>query len=95
MGIVGGKSADLPTEEGTKKITEGILKTEAYTVVGGGDTLEYLNKLGVLDKFSFASTGGEQCSASFRAKSFLDWRLSYNSVRFSYINHPIRADVYY
>jgi phosphoglycerate kinase len=58
MGIVGGKSADLPTEEGTKKITEGILKTEAYTVVGGGDTLEYLNKLGVLDKFSFASTGG-------------------------------------
>jgi len=58
MGIVGEKSEDLPTEEGTKKVTEGILKTKAYTVVGGGDTLEYLNKLGVLDKFSFASTGG-------------------------------------
>jgi len=58
MGIIGGKSETLSTEEGTRKITEGILKTNAYTVVGGGDTLEYLNKLGVLSKFSFASTGG-------------------------------------
>ena len=52
------KNEKLDTEEGTRKITEGILKTNAYTVVGGGDTVEYLNKLGVLDKFSFASTGG-------------------------------------
>ena len=58
MGIIGGKSENLKTEAGTKKITEGILKTNAYTIVGGGDTVEYLNKLGVLDKFSFASTGG-------------------------------------
>ncbi len=58
MGIIGGKSENLPTEAGTKEIVEGILKTDAYTIVGGGDTVEYLNKLGVLDKFSFVSTGG-------------------------------------
>lgn len=58
MGIIGGKTENLSSEDGTKKIAEGILKANAYTIVGGGDTVEYLNKLGVLDKFSFASTGG-------------------------------------
>lgn len=58
MGIIGGKSESLESEKRTKKIAEGILKTKAYTIVGGGDTVEYLNKLGVLGKFSFASTGG-------------------------------------
>ena len=54
----GGKNQKLDSEAGTKKIAESILKTKAYTVVGGGDTTEYLNKLGILNKFSFASTGG-------------------------------------
>ena len=58
MGIVGGESEHLASEAGTKKIAEGILKTKAYTIVGGGDTVEYLNNLGILNKFSFASTGG-------------------------------------
>jgi phosphoglycerate kinase len=58
MGIVGGKSESLVSEKGSKMIAEGILQTKAYSVVGGGDTLEYLNKLGILNKFSFASTGG-------------------------------------
>lgn len=58
MGLIGGKSETLESEKGTKKIAEGILKTDAYTIVGGGDTVEYLNKLGILGKFSFASTGG-------------------------------------
>jgi len=58
MGIIGGKAEILASEEGSKKIAEGILQTKAYSVVGGGDTVEYINKLGILDKFSFASTGG-------------------------------------
>lgn len=58
MGIIGGKSENLKSEAGTRKIAESILKTNAYTIVGGGDTVEYLNKLGILSKFSFASTGG-------------------------------------
>jgi len=44
--------------ESTRKIALGIIKSRAYSVVGGGDTVEYLNRIGVLDKFSFASTGG-------------------------------------
>ena len=44
--------------EGSRKLAEGIVKSNAYTVVGGGDTLGFLKKLGLLDKFSFVSTGG-------------------------------------
>ena len=63
MGIISSekrkaKSEKLDTERGTRMIMEGVLKANAYTIVGGGDTVEYLNKLGVLNKFSFASTGG-------------------------------------
>jgi phosphoglycerate kinase len=63
MGIVNSskskvKSSKLDSERGTRMIMNGIVKSEAYSVVGGGDTVEYLNRLGVLHKFSFASTGG-------------------------------------
>lgn len=44
--------------QATKKIAQAIITSRSYSVVGGGDTVEYLNKLGILDKFSFASTGG-------------------------------------
>ena len=43
---------------GTKRIAESIVSTKAYTVVGGGDTLEYLDRIHLLGKFSFVSTGG-------------------------------------
>lgn len=56
MGITNSKLND--SEKGTRKIAEGIIKSKAYSIVGGGDTVEYLNKLGILNKFSFASTGG-------------------------------------
>ena len=44
--------------EGSRKLAEGILKSKAYSIVGGGDTLEFLKKMDILDKFSFFSTGG-------------------------------------
>lgn len=47
---------------GTKEIANEIaLATEqnnAYSVIGGGDTIAAVNKLGLLNKFSFVSTGG-------------------------------------
>jgi len=58
MGIVGGEREKLISEEGTKEIAQGIIKSKAYSIVGGGDTVEYLNRLGILSEFSFVSTGG-------------------------------------
>ncbi|OGH13931.1 MAG: hypothetical protein A2860_04385 [Candidatus Levybacteria bacterium RIFCSPHIGHO2_01_FULL_37_33] len=40
------------------KLAKGIAESGAYTVVGGGDTIGYLKKIGLLEKFSFVSTGG-------------------------------------
>ncbi len=45
-------------EIGTAKLAKGIAESGAYTVVGGGDTIGYLKKIGLLEKFSFVSTGG-------------------------------------
>jgi 3-phosphoglycerate kinase len=44
--------------EGTKKLAEIISKANAKSVVGGGDTVAAIQSLGLLDKFSFVSTGG-------------------------------------
>jgi len=44
--------------EGTKRIAEAIIESSAYSVVGGGDTISCLKKLGLLSKFDFVSTGG-------------------------------------
>lgn len=45
-------------DNGTKSIAEKIAQTNAYSVVGGGDTGGYLKKLGLEKKISFISTGG-------------------------------------
>lgn len=44
---------------GTEKILHAIADNqEAVTVIGGGDTINAAEKLGVMSKFNFASTGG-------------------------------------
>jgi phosphoglycerate kinase len=47
---------------GTREIAEKISyltqNKEVFSVIGGGDTVTAINKLGLLDKFSFISTGG-------------------------------------
>ncbi|MDP2638413.1 MAG: phosphoglycerate kinase [Candidatus Levybacteria bacterium] len=56
MGFISSEKEDQ--FQATRKIAKAIIDSNAYSVVGGGDTVEFLNKLGILDKFSFASTGG-------------------------------------
>ena len=56
--IKDGKIEDGEWEKGTRAIAEGIAKSDAYKVVGGGDTVEYLQKLKLKDRFNFVSTGG-------------------------------------
>ena len=48
----------LLSEVGTKEIAFLISNSSAHTIVGGGDTIGFLNKHGLLHNFSFVSTGG-------------------------------------
>jgi len=43
---------------GTKEVAKAIIASNAFSVVGGGDTVAALQKINLADKFSFVSTGG-------------------------------------
>lgn len=47
-----------PKNDQSKFLAELIIKSKAQTVVGGGDTIGYLGRLGLLGGFGFVSTGG-------------------------------------
>ena len=53
-----GKIEDDAYLSGTKEIAEAIINSKAFSLVGGGDTIEALNKLKITDKMSFVSMGG-------------------------------------
>jgi phosphoglycerate kinase len=44
--------------EGTKAVAEAVAAAEAFSVVGGADSIRALNELGLVDEVSWASTGG-------------------------------------
>jgi len=44
--------------KGTNEIANAIVTSTAFKVAGGGDTVSAINKLGILNKFDFVSTGG-------------------------------------
>lgn len=44
--------------EGSEDIARAIAVSKGFSVVGGGETVELLNKLGLEDKFNHVSTGG-------------------------------------
>lgn len=54
MGLV----EEPPFDEGTKTLAEGIANINAYKILGGGDTVSCIQKIGQLDKFNFVSIGG-------------------------------------
>ena len=43
---------------GSRGIAEAIVKSNAFSAVGGGDTVEFVTRMGVADKFSHLSLGG-------------------------------------
>jgi len=45
-------------ETGTREIAETIANSNAYSVVGGGDTISAMEQFGLQDKFSHICTGG-------------------------------------
>lgn len=47
-----------PFGKGTEAIARALISSKAFTVVGGGETAEAVEKLGLAEKFSYVSTGG-------------------------------------
>jgi len=44
--------------EGTKGVAKGIAESDSFSVVGGGETVTFIRKLGLADKFSHICSGG-------------------------------------
>jgi phosphoglycerate kinase len=54
-----GKVEDPAYQNGSRRLAELIAGNKtAFKIVGGGDTVAFLQKLGVLDRFDWVSTGG-------------------------------------
>jgi phosphoglycerate kinase len=53
-----GKIEEEEFARGTKEIAEAIIESKAFSVVGGGETAEFLSKIGLVSQFNHVSTGG-------------------------------------
>jgi len=53
-----GKFEDEKYSAGTLAIAYAIIESNAFSVIGGGETVEFLEKQGIIQKFSHVSTGG-------------------------------------
>lgn len=53
-----GKIEEKKFQTGTKRLAEAIAKSKGFSLVGGGETIEFINSLKMVKKFSFVSTGG-------------------------------------
>jgi phosphoglycerate kinase len=53
-----GKFEEEKYATSSNEILKAVLNSGAYTVVGGGETLEVLEKNNVMEKINFVSTGG-------------------------------------
>jgi len=53
-----GKIEEEEFTKGTAEIAQAIAQSKAFSVVGGGETVEFITKLGLVEKFSHVSSGG-------------------------------------
>jgi len=53
-----GKFEQEKYSQGTRKMAKEIIKSNAYKIVGGGETILALNRFGLIDKIDFVSSGG-------------------------------------
>lgn len=53
-----GNAEDKKYAHGSRALARAIIKSTVYSVVGGGDTADFLQKEGLIGKFSWVSTGG-------------------------------------
>ena len=53
-----GKFEEKPYDCGTKEILDAIIESDAFTLIGGGESVQVLEENNLMDKVSFVSTGG-------------------------------------
>ena len=53
-----GKIEEKEFSKGTEGLIKAIIDSGAYSVTGGGETMEFINQLGLGEKFGHLSTGG-------------------------------------
>lgn len=53
-----GKTEEKKFQAGSEAIARAIIASSAFSVVGGGETVEFINRLGLSGKFNHVSTGG-------------------------------------
>lgn len=53
-----GKTEDKLYKKGTLEIAKAIVDSAAFSVAGGGETIEFLNQENLISKFNHVSTGG-------------------------------------
>ncbi len=53
-----GKFEEKPYDIGTDALLHAILESDAFVVIGGGESLAFLEKAGVMNKIGFVSSGG-------------------------------------
>jgi len=58
-----------PFDKGTREIAEAVAQSDAFSVVGGGETGEAIESLGFAERVSYVSTGGGACLAFLRGKT--------------------------
>ena len=44
--------------EGTRRVAQSIIDSGAFSIIGGGDTVQFIRREGMYDKFNHVSTGG-------------------------------------
>ncbi len=53
-----GKIEDKEYRNGSEQIAKAIIESGAFSIIGGGETMEFINQLGLSSKFNHISTGG-------------------------------------
>jgi phosphoglycerate kinase len=53
-----GKFEQTPFDIGTREILDAVIECDAFTLIGGGESVQVLEENNLMDKISFVSTGG-------------------------------------
>ena len=53
-----GKFEQPPYDNGTRQILDAIIESDAFSLIGGGESVQVLEERGLMNKISFVSTGG-------------------------------------